>query len=229
MKNFLITGVTSGLGKYLFENIKNSTGLHRNNFSEIKNEYYDCIIHCAFNRSNVIYDHKTYLYDNIILTQNLKKIRHNKFIYISSIDVYSDNDNYYTHFKKFAETLMEPDDLIIRCSSLVGKYMKHNHLVKIKNNVETISLSDMSTFNYILYSDIFSFLLNEKLLNYKGIIDFISYDHLALSDVARLFKSNIKFGLFNYNSNHNFINPIYKIDQKYCKSSLDVLKEYYEN
>ena len=49
MKKFLITGIGSGLGKYLLKHIPNSTGLDRNNFNLIKYEDFDNIIHCAFN------------------------------------------------------------------------------------------------------------------------------------------------------------------------------------
>ena len=38
MARFLVTGVNSGLGKYLYENLPNSLGLNRDNFNLIKNE-----------------------------------------------------------------------------------------------------------------------------------------------------------------------------------------------
>ena len=82
MARFLVTGVNSGLGKYLYENLPNSLGLNRDNFNLIKNEEYDTIIHCAFNKENIITDYEKYLDDNIFLTQRLKKLNYKKFVYI---------------------------------------------------------------------------------------------------------------------------------------------------
>ena len=43
MKKFLITGIDSGLGKYLLSNLPNSDGLNRTNYNSIRNNDYDCI------------------------------------------------------------------------------------------------------------------------------------------------------------------------------------------
>ena len=118
MKKFLITGVKSGLGKFLYENLSNSEGLDRTNFGSIKDKNFDVIIHCAFNKEISITDHKKYLDDNILLIQKLKQLNYSKFIYISSIDVYQKNPNMYSHFKRFAETLMDTTDLILRFVTL---------------------------------------------------------------------------------------------------------------
>ena len=69
----LITGINSGLGKYLYENLPNTVGLNRStNFEAIKHIKYDTIVHCAFNKEMQITDYKKYLEDNILLTQKLK-------------------------------------------------------------------------------------------------------------------------------------------------------------
>ena len=102
----LITGINSGLGKYLYESLSHSVGLNRStNFETIKHIEYDTIIHCAFNKENNISDYKKYLDDNIFLTQRLKKLKYKKFVYISSVDVYQKTKNLYSHFKVFSETL----------------------------------------------------------------------------------------------------------------------------
>ena len=54
MERFLITGVGSGLGKYLLDHIPNSVGLKRGEFNLIKHKDFDTIIHCAFNKENTI-------------------------------------------------------------------------------------------------------------------------------------------------------------------------------
>lgn len=227
MKKFLITGACSGLGKYLFQNIDCASGLNRENFEQIANTKYDYIIHCAFNKENLVSDYKKYLEDNIFLTQRLKQFDCKKFVYISSIDIYSNNTNLYTTFKKFAETLLDENDLILRCSAMIGPNMKSNHLVKLRDNADKITLSENSTFNYILYSDILNFVKQNTLQDQNGIIDFVSNETISIREVANLFGSQTKFGDFEYRSDLQFTNPIYNLNTEYNKSSLDVLREYY--
>ena len=90
MGNYLVTGINSGLGKYLFNNLKCGMvlGLDRNNFNQIKDYDYDAVIHCAFNKSLKVEDHYQYLEDNIFLTQKLLQLWYKKFIYISTTNVY---------------------------------------------------------------------------------------------------------------------------------------------
>ena len=95
---YIITGIGSGLGKYLHKNIPNSVGMDRNNQHIVMTqiEPTDKIIHCAFNKTNDIKDYNGYLEDNIFLTQRLSELG-NKLIYISSIDVYL-QENLYSFF-----------------------------------------------------------------------------------------------------------------------------------
>jgi nucleoside-diphosphate-sugar epimerase len=227
MKKFLITGVKSGLGKYLHRSIPDSLGLDRENFDSIKNENFDTIIHCAFNKENIITNYKKYLDDNVFLIQRLKNLNYNKFIYISSIDVYQKNPNMYTHFKRFAESILNEDDLILRCSMMVGEDMKENHLSKIQNNISSIGLSKESKFNYILMKDLAEFFIDKEHKNYKGIIDFVSNSSIELQKVKEYFNSNTILGEHTYESDFDFQNPIFILNNKYNKSSLDNLKQYY--
>lgn len=229
MKKFLVTGCRSGLGKFLFESLGDVEGLDRNNYHEISKKKYDTIVHCAFNKEVDIKNYKKYIDDNIFLTQRLKKIEHKKFIYISSIDVYSENLNVYSIFKKISESLLDTDDLILRCSMIVGKTMGNNHLKKISSLESRISLSENSIFDYILMDDIKFFLENFDYKNLKGTFDFVSNNPIYLRDVKKFFKSNTQTGDYVYNSNNEkFTNPIYKIVEKLNKSSIKNLQIFYE-
>lgn len=228
MRQFLITGVNSGLGKYLYENLSNSSGLNRDNFNLIKDEEYNTIIHCAFNKENIITDYKKYLDDNIFLTQRLKNLNYKKFIYISTVDVYQDHPSMYAHFKRFSETLLDKSDLILRCSMMLGDTMKPNHTSKLLNNEFSIGLSGESEFNYILMKDLTEFFSSGDYKKYNGIIDFVSSDLVKLKDVKTLFNSNTKLGEHIYKNNLDFQNPIFTLDQKYNKSSFNNLKQYYD-
>jgi hypothetical protein len=228
MKKFLITGYKSGLGKFLFENLENAIGLDRTNFSSISLDEYDTIIHCAFNKENKIENFKKYVEDNILLTQKLKLIPHKKFVYMSSIDIYSDELTTYALFKKISESLLDSMDLILRCSMLIGETMNTNHLNKLKNNELKISLSKDSSFNYILMDDIKYLFKNLNYHNLNGVFDFVSNHPIKLDKVKNFFNSNTEFGNFCYNSNTNkYVNPIYNWNEYFNKSSLENLKIYY--
>jgi hypothetical protein len=224
----LVTGISSGLGKYLHQNILGSFGLNRDNFDEIKDISYDLIIHCAFNKENEITDYKKYLDDNIFLTQRLKKLKYRKFVYISTVDVYQDTPTMYAHFKRFSETLLETTDLILRCPMMIGDTMKINHLIKIKNNYDKIGLSKESTFNYILMEDLLDFFVTKDFESYEGIVDFVSNSVVKLENVRELFKSQTILGEHIYKNDFNFVNPIFKLDSKYDKSSLEKIKKYFK-
>lgn len=225
----LITGINSGLGKYLHENIPNSVGLNRkSNFEALYHTEYDTIIHCAFNKETQISDYKKYLDDNIILTQRLKKLNCKKFIYISSVDVYQQNPNMYSIFKQLSETLMDEDDLILRCSMMLGPTMKPNHCIKLLENIDKMGLSGESEFNYILMEDILKFINSRKYYSYKKPIDFISNNSLKLKELKNIFNSDTKLGNYTYEMNLDFTNPIYMLDPDFNKSSKTNIKTYFK-
>ena len=228
MTKFLITGIGSGLGKYLYNTIPGALGLDRNNFNLIKHEDFDVIIHCAFNKENAITNYKTYLDDNIFLTQRLKKLNYSKFIYISTVDVYQENPTMYAHFKRFSETLLNKNDLILRCPMMLGDTMKPNHATKIKDNIESLGLSGESKFNYLLMSDLLEFFISKDYKQYNGVIDFVANGLVKLEDVKQHFNSTTKLGEYVYENNLEFSNPIFKLTEKYNKSSLDNLKQYFK-
>ena len=228
MEKFLITGIGSGLGKYLYNSLPNSLGLDRNNFNLIKHEDYDTIIHCAFNKENIITDYSKYLSDNIFLTQNLKQIDHTKLVYISTVDVYQENPTMYAQFKRFAETLILPKDLILRCPMMLGNTMKPNHATKLLSNIDSLSLSGESKFNYILMDNLVEFFISGDYKQYKGTIDFVSNGLVKLEEVKNYFNSTTKLGEYTYQNNVEYPNPIFKLNEKYNKSSFDKLKQYFK-
>tara|TARA_B100001093_G_C26789869_1_gene998475 strand:+ start:202 stop:897 length:696 start_codon:yes stop_codon:yes gene_type:complete len=227
---YLISGTKSGLGKFLFQNLKKeSLGLNRNNRNLLKKfNSFDVIIHCAFNKENEISDYYKYIDDNIFLTEQLLKLNYKKFIYISSIDVYSQKNSNYVLFKKISEKLVmkKKNTLILRCSSMVGESMKNNHLLKIKKSKDT-NLSSYSTFNYILMSDIFKFILNHKKIHNR-VIDFVSNKNITLKSVSNFFNSNTVFGKSRHITKNNFINPIFKYYDSFSYSSLQNLNRYFK-
>jgi len=228
MTKFLVTGINSGLGKYLYKNLPNSLGLNRDNFNLVKNEDYDTIIHCAFNKENIITDYKKYLDDNIFLTQRLKNLNYINFVYISTVDVYQENPTMYAHFKQFAETLLDKNDLILRCPMMLGDTMKPNHATKLRDNIESLGLSGESKFNYILMEDLVEYFSSGDYKKHKGVIDFVANGLVKLEDVKNYFNSTTTLGNYVYENNLEFKNPIHTLNEKYNKSSFDNLKQYFK-
>lgn len=238
MKKLLITGIDSGLGRHLWVNLPNSTGLSRNNIDILGYpESYDVIIHCAFNKRsfddrNIISTYN-YLDDNLLLTEKLLDIPHKKFIYISSIDVYTETNDY-ARFKKYAEALVlgkDPNALILRCSMMLGDTMKPNHVTKLKTG-QDLTLSPHSHFNYILMDDLVEFVGFEEYNKIDDkIVDFVANGDLQLEDLRTYFKSDIKqLGSYIHDSQqYHFKNPIWKLNPKYDNSSMENIKQYFEN
>ena len=87
--SILVTGANSGLGKYIADSI-DCVALTRANAESVfrKHKHFDLIIHCAFNASKKTNNYYKVLQDNIFLTKRLCSLSHDKFIFLSSIDVY---------------------------------------------------------------------------------------------------------------------------------------------
>lgn len=222
MKTF-ITGVNSGLGKYLYRNM-GGAALTRDTtpeeIEEIKTNGIETIIHCAFNSgkkadSGSLYD---YLEDNIMLTKKLVSFPHKKFIFISSVDVYTKNGkehseeepididsvkDMYGVTKLMSEAIIQKscrDYLILRPSALLGEYSRRNSLIKIMEEEEpAISLSGESTLNYVLHSSVLDFLKISMKKGLGGIFNLASSGNIALSDIAGIAGKKVRFGSFVYN------------------------------
>ena len=82
----LVTGIDSGLGKYVYENTEGAFGMNRSNAEKViqdhRDDFFEMIVHCAFNSSNDVSDYASYLEDNIFLTAKLADIKCRKFVYI---------------------------------------------------------------------------------------------------------------------------------------------------
>jgi len=228
MEDFLITGINSGLGKYLHINLPESQGLSRSNFNNLAKEGYDTIVHCAFNKEYPVLNYRRYIEDNIFLTQKLKALPYKYFVYISTVDVYQTSPTVYALFKRFAESLLDSYDLILRCPMMFGETMKPNHATKLKANTGRIGINGESTFNYILMQDILTFIKTGDYKNHSGIIDFVSEDTIKLQEVKEYFKSDIELGTDLYtNSMSNYKNPIFDLEPTYRSKSYDNLIKYF--
>ncbi len=195
----LLTGASSGLGKFLSKNLKDIDLFTReNNVEDILEcgKEYDAIIHCAASISHASWEDVTYEYfdDNTILTRQLVTIPHKKFIHISSIDI--KRDSIYGIAKRISERIVDsysPNTLIIRPSGLIGNEMKMNTFRKIQAG-KPIALTESSMMNYVNYSTILEVIKS----NSSGIITVTASKNISMKDISELFHQDIQFGDIHY-------------------------------
>lgn len=223
MKSILISGTSSGLGKYLNNSILGSIALNRDNLSDYYEKHYDVIIHCASPSER---QSKRIIYESEKLLNDLLKINHHIFVFISTIDIYRDPDSFYSKSKLNCEKILKnhPHSLILRSSMILGPTMRDNHITKIQNN-ENLTLSGESTFNYIAMKNFKIALTFDNLLTSKGIYDFVSTNNLNIEEVKKIFHSSSITGSYNYDTPKEFENPIYNTFPQLTFLSEQVLKE----
>ena len=218
----LVTGNKSGLGRYFFESF-HAVGLDKDTSNEEKEkmqeEGVDVIIHCAFNSSNDVTSDELSQYrrDNILLTEDLAEIPHQKFIFISSVDVYEKDEKkhiedeiisvnrverLYGFTKLIAESIVKEYGnswLIMRCSAFLGKGSRKNSLKKIiEDEQPVVTLTPDSEFNYVLYKDVLEFVKTAMEKDLQGIYNIASSENIRLSKVAEMFHKSVTFGGYKY-------------------------------
>ena len=227
----LITGTGRGLGKFLYSEFSKKDIIvesftRKDNVKEFIeklhftiNQSYDMIIHCAANVSHMSWEDEipySYYYDNVFLTQEILKIPHKRFIYISSID--QQKQSPYGVCKKISESIVKEkgiNHLIIRPTGLLGKEMKKNTFQKILNN-EPIVLTPNSIMNYVLYDDILDVINSDV----RGVITVSATDSITMKEVADIIGNKIEFGDIYFDIKVNTLETILN------KSSRDSIKEY---
>jgi len=246
--DILVTGINSGLGKYLHGNIKAYGFSRETDIESTKQRKFKTIIHCAYNKTRDIDNTNfyKYLYDNVLLTYELTKIPHDKFIYISTVDVYpktgqlckeddvikvKDIDNIYGITKLMSEQIVVKNCrnyLILRPTALLGPYIKSNALTKlIDNDMKTFKLSSGSQFNYVLHKDILKFIKLAIKDNLKGIYNLSSKGNLSLFEIAKIVgKDCAHCGTYLYWIGNIDNSKITKIFPNFNKQTKNIIKQY---
>jgi nucleoside-diphosphate-sugar epimerase len=201
----LVTGANSGLGKFIASQIDCDTLTRSNSHSflgQVQVPSYDVIIHCAFNSKKDVKNYYDIVQDNIFLTKDLCQISHKKFVFLSSVDVYEEENNLYKTSKLMSESNVKnlaTKPLILRCSAILGKTMRKNNFRKIiEDDAPELSLTSGSTFNYVLQEDILEFINIAIQKDYTGIVDFISSTNITLQEISGLVRKQVRFGNYEY-------------------------------
>lgn len=247
---YLISGTTSGLGKYFKGQLNAIEYSRKLGFDESLCQGvrpFKAIIHCAFNANHkVSYSSiQQYVDDNVQLTQKLLKIPHKKFIFISSSDIYprketvwceeddfqiSEVDNIYGFSKLFSEALVKShseNHLILRPTAFLGTDARMNSLMKVLSNTTgALSLSPQSSFNYILHTDALAFIHRAIENNLTGIYNLAANTSITLGEVAELFNNKINFGSYTYKVSNLSNEKVKKVCNVFDCTSLDNIKRF---
>jgi GDP-L-fucose synthase len=247
---FTISGVHSGLGKYLHQQF-GGEGFGRQNSKEIlarlASEGADVILHCAFNSSRDVSDRnlQQYYEDNVLLTEKLAAIPHRKFIYFSTIDVYpldgrihrEDDEIFvnqargiYGTMKLTAESIVRkscPNYLILRCSAFLGEFARMiNFRTLLEQDNPALTLTPQSSFNYLLHSDMSDFIRYCVEQDLHGIYNCVSKGNILISEVAELLKKDVRYGDYFYNTGLVSNDKIAAVYPAFRKTSREVALEF---
>ena len=248
----LITGTSSGLGSFLYENMKSSK-YDRHNHDRYKNQIWDLIIHTATNNSKVtnlddLFDYKN---SNITLTEKITKLKYKKLIFTSTTQVYQDlnpqltkehnfneifahKNNFYSHTKLISESIImnsNPKNIILRLGSMVGKNMKKNNVYKILfEDLFDLTLTPDSKLAFIDHDEVLKFIKIILDKNLSGVFNFTRNDRISIKGICEHFKKiPNKYGKFFFESK---IVDIKKCEEYFAinnKSSIQVLEKLYES
>ena len=228
---FLVTGVNSGLGKFLHKNLPDSIGLTRENSKQVLSQDHDnlVILHSAFNSKRDIPDYSQYVEDNYIFTQKLMTLKYEKFIYFSTIDVYAETFNPYSFMKRCIEDYIQRVDAqatILRLSAMLGPDTRRNSLVRLIDG-EDLTLQKNSDFNYILQSDILDAL--DTVRNCNGVFNFIAQGNVTLGEIAEQYNKSVNFGNYKYSSNLGSREGLVNLYPHKDRTSMDVVRLFLED
>ena len=243
-KNVVLTGTASGLGKYLHLRYPDSYVIKTKTFEKdieaISDVDIDLIIHCAFDPNIFIDSYSNYLKTNVLYTEKLiNSLKPKKFIYISSINVYSEENSDYQLTKLISENIVKKeieDYLILRCSALTGPTMRESSvgsIVKIfRNENPKIRLTSDSTFNYILQSDIFDFVEFSFKNQIHGTFNFVSSNRISLGEIENRYKKPVSFGNYTYKTpfiSNDKLKEVFPQTDRTSEEVLDIIYKGIDN
>lgn len=212
--NVLVSGASSGLGRYLKRKFR-AKAFSRFSPDE-RPDNYDVIIHCAQAPMNDPMNLYNDFHECRLLAKRLLNWRPKKFVFISSVDVYpkgcfmadellginpSDVIGAYAISKLMVEGMvqaMSENWLILRCGALLGPDMRSNHFTRMFFGPVQIGLSPASSFNYVRYEDVAALIEAGMQVDGGRIVNCISSHSVTLGALSRDISHKVDFGLYTY-------------------------------
>ena len=219
---YLISGAKSGLGRHLVEHFgAAATPITRETDLDAlaTDAAQATIIHCAFNSGRPASPADTcrYIEDNLLLTERLLRLPHNRFVFVSTVDVYPRDDGPrredreigldalqggYPVTKFLSEILVRERGrapLVLRPTAMLGRYARPNSLVRLLTDPTCrLTLSPDSRFNYIRHEDVAGFVDLALAHGLDGVYNLAARSNVRLGDVAAAHGRSPQFGSFVY-------------------------------
>jgi nucleoside-diphosphate-sugar epimerase len=216
----LVTGAGSGLGRFLcrrFDAVPFTRATPVANF--VGEPPFDAIVHCAAGAHRGITDRTLYRYlaDNVLLTRDVCRVPHRRFIYISSIAVYPPDSSdtavdvvipcdhphdLYRLLKLGGESItreLATRPLILRISGMLGPDARPNSITRILTEAEpTLTLAADSSFNYMLHDDVGDFIDLALARDLEGVYNVAAAANVRLGEIAEHFARTVRWGGFVY-------------------------------
>ena len=242
-KKILVTGTSSGLGKFLSKKFNSYKFKRKNTSRSILNKKWKLIIHCAYDSKSYNIDNfKKYFDDNIVLSNTVSRLEGKK-IFISTAQVYENNKinkrkendqilhnklSTYPLSKIVCESFFNrKGNIILRVGSMVGLSMRRNTIKKIiTDNKVNINLNKKSKFSFVSYDEIYEII--KILLKYKkdGIYNVVRNDLINLQYISKKINKHVTYGKYYFECTKasNFkINKFYNLNKE---SSFDIIKKF---
>lgn len=249
LTNVLVTGVKSGIGRYIHEQIGGVGFTRQSDIRELKSQFFEVIIHCAFNHlpTRFVTNENLFQYysDNVLLTQELLQIPHRYFVFFSTVDLYpldgqahSEDEvlyadqtrSIYGTTKLLSELLVRSRTgkfLILRPASLLGPYMRKSACLRVvEDEHPVLTLHPNSAFNFVLYSDVLGFIKTVLSREEIGVFNIASYSSINLVKIADILGKNVAFGDYLYETVNIYTQKAIRIYPALNKSSEDVLNKF---
>ncbi len=243
----IVIGASRGLGKYITEScnalaVTRTTGIPETSSSDI-------IIYCAANSLYRTNSEKLYSVteDNLLLLEQVSRLPHHQFIYLSSIDVYpkvdrlhkesdelfaEDINGGYASFKLVGESLVTSrcqNPVILRPTSLFGSSMRPNNIYRLLTGHEQpLTLSADSEFNCVTYSMMMHAIDFAVSNCATGIYNCAANNTIRLDEIAKLVKYEGAYGSHYYNAGKISNEKIRTIVPEFNTSSSEVISRFFE-
>lgn len=204
MKPHLVTGARRGLG-YAMHRELGGVPFTRATMLDCLAPPYGAIIHCAASPPPTDLHGNVYgfVQDNLLLTQRLLEIPHDRFVYVSSIDVQiPERAGLYASAKLFCEALVRAEGkrpLILRPTSLLGFPMRPSSIFRMLTEPDcSLFLAPQSRFNFVLHRDVCAFVEAAIDGGVEGTFAIGSSASAGLGEIARRLELTPRFGRYTY-------------------------------
>jgi nucleoside-diphosphate-sugar epimerase len=216
--NVLISGAAGGLGSAVHKRLRGTALVRGMSLDDVRiraAQPFDAIVHCALNSSMPVTMQNCYGYleDNFLLTQKLLDLRHRKFIYLSTLDIYprlgraiAEHEDVdlssvvgpYAFVKLFSDIMTQvrtSNHLVLRTSTQLGSKMRRTVTLRLLTEPNCrIELSADSRYNYILQDDVVSFIQLALESDLRGIYNIASRGNVRLREIASSLGLTAQFG-----------------------------------